>query len=115
LNEPLSKGKPLGHTWLRELKVKHIRIYYLINIPKEKVLLICISTKKNQQTKINSIKNKLTELKDKLHEPKVTYMVQRHVKEMKKEIRALENEQKDLIETIVNRLKKMDLEHHNAQ
>lgn len=53
---PYNLGKPLGYKWLRELKNKKFRIYYVIYESNIIILLVGLSTKKDQQEKINIIK-----------------------------------------------------------
>lgn len=60
-NNPYNQGKPLGYRFVRELKFKKFRIYYLIYDKYLIVLLITVSNKKNQQETINLIKKNLSE------------------------------------------------------
>jgi mRNA-degrading endonuclease RelE of RelBE toxin-antitoxin system len=50
-------GKPLGYKFFREKKVKNYRIYYLVYAKYLVVFIVTISTKKDQQKAINTIKN----------------------------------------------------------
>ena len=50
-------GKPLGYKFFREKKVGGYWFYYLIYEEHVVVFVISISTKKNQQSAINKIKN----------------------------------------------------------
>ena len=49
-------GKPLGYRFFREKKVKNYRVYYLIYEDYLVVFVITLSTKKDQQKAIDSIK-----------------------------------------------------------
>ncbi len=49
-------GKPLGYKFFREKKIGNYRFYYLIYENEIVVFVIAISTKKDQQTAINTIK-----------------------------------------------------------
>ncbi len=50
-------GKPLGYSFFREKKVKNYRVYYLIYENYLVVFVITLSSKKEQQKAINTIKN----------------------------------------------------------
>ncbi len=56
LRENPFKGKPLGYKFFREKKVKNCRFYYLIFKEKVLVLIVSLSSKKNQQETIKNIK-----------------------------------------------------------
>ena len=43
------RGKPLGYKFFREKKVRNYRFYYLIFKEKVLVLIVSLSSKKNQQ------------------------------------------------------------------
>lgn len=61
---PYSLGDPLGYKWLRELKNKGYRVYYLIYDKEVVVLFVGVSDKKAQQTMITFIKANLELFKD---------------------------------------------------
>jgi len=50
-------GKPLTYNFFREKKIKNYRIYYLVYKQYLVVFVIAISSKKNQQKAINTIKH----------------------------------------------------------
>ncbi|MBS3157323.1 hypothetical protein J4442_04110 [Candidatus Woesearchaeota archaeon] len=50
-------GKPLGVRWFREKKLGKYRMYYLIYEDLMAVYIITLSTKKNQQKIINTIRH----------------------------------------------------------
>ena len=50
-------GKPLGYKFFREKKVKNYRIYYLVYEEYVVVFVVTLSSKKDQQEAINTIKN----------------------------------------------------------
>ena len=52
-------GKPLGVSFLREKKVEHKRVYYLIYDDLKAVLMVGISDKKAQEHMIQDIKEHL--------------------------------------------------------
>ncbi len=54
-------GKPLGYKFFREKKVKNYRFYYLIYDKYVVVFVVAISTKKDQQFAINTIKAMMPE------------------------------------------------------
>lgn len=56
-------GNPLGYTFLREKKLRGLRIYFLIYEEEGIVLFVDISDKKEQQVVINKIKKNLEEYK----------------------------------------------------
>jgi mRNA-degrading endonuclease RelE of RelBE toxin-antitoxin system len=57
LEENPFSGKPLGYKFFREKKVKNYRIYYLIYEDYLVVFIITLSSKKDQQRAIDSIKH----------------------------------------------------------
>ncbi len=59
LSENPFAGKPLGFMFLREKRLNGRRVYYLIYKDLIAVLMVAISDKKGQQTKINAIKTRL--------------------------------------------------------
>ncbi len=54
-------GKPLGHKFFREKKIKGRRIYYLVYEDIVIALLVGLSDKKDQQATINLIKSRIPE------------------------------------------------------
>ena len=50
-------GKPLGYKFFREKKVENYRFYYLVYEEYVVVFIIAMSTKKDQQATINTIKS----------------------------------------------------------
>lgn len=56
LEENPFSGKPLGYKFFREKKIGNYRFYYLIYEDQIVVFVIAISTKKDQQATINTIK-----------------------------------------------------------
>ncbi|MFW6231258.1 MAG: type II toxin-antitoxin system RelE family toxin [Nanoarchaeota archaeon] len=61
---PFALGKPLkGKRWLRELKNKKFRVYYMIIEEDVLVLLISVSDKKHQQKVIDAIIDYINETK----------------------------------------------------
>ena len=56
LEENPYSGKPLGHPFFREKKIKNYRVYYLVYDELVVVFIISISTKKDQQETIDKIK-----------------------------------------------------------
>lgn len=68
LNENPFRGKPLGYNFFREKKVKNYRFYYLIFKEKVVVLVISLSSKKNQQAIIDKIKNLIPFYKKRIEE-----------------------------------------------
>jgi len=52
-------GDPLGTPFFREKKIDGKRIYFIINDTYEGIFMLCISTKKDQQTAIKEIKKQL--------------------------------------------------------
>lgn len=59
-------GKPLGYKFFREKKVKNYRFYYLIYEEHVVVFIIAISTKKDQQATINTIKSLIPYYKEEI-------------------------------------------------
>ena len=59
-------GDPLGVTWFREKKYKNYRIYFLIYENISSVFMVGISSKKDQQKVINTIRLMLEFLKDEI-------------------------------------------------
>ena len=59
LSENPFAGKPLGFIFFREKRLDGKRVYYLIYRDLIAVLMVAISDKKDQQTKINIIKTRL--------------------------------------------------------
>ncbi len=57
---PYSIGKPLGYKYIRELKNKGHRTYYIIYDKQVIILLVGVSNKKTQQEMISFIKNNLS-------------------------------------------------------
>ena len=57
-------SKPLGRKYLREKKVKNHRIYFLIYDDSLVVVVVNISTKKDQQKTIDKIKSSLHSYKE---------------------------------------------------
>jgi mRNA-degrading endonuclease RelE of RelBE toxin-antitoxin system len=49
-------GNPLGTRWFRESRFENYRIYYLIYEDLQAVYIVAISSKKDQQKTINTIK-----------------------------------------------------------
>ena len=49
-------GKPLGYKFFREKRVKNYRFYYLIYEEHVVVFVVALSTKKDQQKTINTVK-----------------------------------------------------------
>ena len=58
INNP-QLGKPLNYTYLREKRIKNIRIYYLVYEEFIVVMMVEISDKKLQQATIDKIKENL--------------------------------------------------------
>lgn len=56
-------GKPLGYSFFREKKIKNKRIYFLVYEDIVLILLVAVSSKKNQQKTINKIKELLFDYK----------------------------------------------------
>ena len=54
-------GKPLNYPFLRESRIKERRVYYLVYDDLRLVLLVAVSGKKDQQSTIDHIKEKLRE------------------------------------------------------
>ena len=57
-------GKPLGDKYLRELKLKKFRIYFIIFEKKIIVFLVAISDKKDQKKIIQLVKDMYPELEN---------------------------------------------------
>ena len=57
------QGDPLGYPFLREKRIREKRIYYLIYEDLKLVLLVAVSSKKDQQTTIDHLKNGLDEFR----------------------------------------------------
>jgi mRNA-degrading endonuclease RelE of RelBE toxin-antitoxin system len=53
---PFGIGKPLGNKWIRELKHKKFRVYYVIYEKELFILVVGSSDKKDQSHMINYIK-----------------------------------------------------------
>ena len=49
-------GNPLGTRWFRESRFENYRIYYLIYEDLQAIYIIAISSKKDQQKTINTIR-----------------------------------------------------------
>ncbi|MCK5632443.1 hypothetical protein KAH94_01725 [bacterium] len=49
-------GKPLGAKWFREKKFENYRLYFLVFEEKKSVYVVNLSSKKDQQRIINSIR-----------------------------------------------------------
>lgn len=49
-------GNPLGTKWLRESRFENYRIYYLVYENLQAIYLVAISSKKDQQKTINTIR-----------------------------------------------------------
>ena len=49
-------GKPIDFPWFREKKFKNYRVYFIIYEKEKSVVFVAISTKKDQQRVINSIR-----------------------------------------------------------
>lgn len=62
-DRPFKIGKPLGVSFLRELKVDRYRLYYLIYEAEVIILLVTVSTKKFQQKTIDAIKENLQDFR----------------------------------------------------
>jgi mRNA-degrading endonuclease RelE of RelBE toxin-antitoxin system len=62
--DPYSLGKPLGRSWCRELKQEGFRLYYTIYDEEVVVLLVDVSSKKDQQVRIERIREELDVLYD---------------------------------------------------
>jgi len=58
------QGKPLGSKYLREKRVKGRRIYYIVYEEFKIVLLVGVSSKKDQSSEIDKIKRELQNLYD---------------------------------------------------
>ncbi len=56
--QPL-QGKPLGHRYLREKRLKNYRLYYLVYPELGAVLVMRITTKKAQQTTIDGLRQEM--------------------------------------------------------
>lgn len=57
-------GKPLNYPFLRETRIKEKRVYYLVYEDLKLVLLVAMSSKKDQQKTIDHIKEQLDEYSD---------------------------------------------------
>jgi len=66
---PFGKGKPLGTKFLRELKIKGFRVYYLIYKNKLIVILVSASNKKNQKEVIKKLKEDRELIKEFIKNP----------------------------------------------
>lgn len=53
------QGDPCGYPFLREKRIREKRVYFLIYDDLELVLIVATSGKKDQQTTINHLKDKL--------------------------------------------------------
>ena len=62
------RGKPLGYKFFREKKVRNYRFYYLIFREKVVVLVVSLSSKKDQQNIINKIKKLIPFYKKRIDE-----------------------------------------------
>ena len=58
---PLQVGKPLGFKWFREKKFNGNRLYYLVYEEWQAVLLVGMSTKKDQSNTISKIRSMIPE------------------------------------------------------
>lgn len=56
LMENLEYGSPLGTRWFRESRFENYRIYYLIYEDLQAAYMVAISSKKDQQKTINTIR-----------------------------------------------------------
>ncbi|MBS3099750.1 type II toxin-antitoxin system RelE/ParE family toxin [Candidatus Pacearchaeota archaeon] len=56
LTENLEYGNPLGTKWFQESRFENYRIYYLIYEDLQAVYMVAISSKKDQQKTINTIR-----------------------------------------------------------
>lgn len=56
-------GKPLAYPFIREIRVREKRVYYLVYDELHLVLLVAVSGKKDQQDTINHIKENLAEFR----------------------------------------------------
>ncbi len=61
-------GKPLGCRWFREKKADNHRMYYLIYEDLKAVYIITLSSKKDQQKIINTIKHFINEYRKEIEE-----------------------------------------------
>jgi len=59
-------GRPLGYKFFREKKIANYRFYYLIYEEHVVVFVIALSTKKNQQTVIDSVRKLIPFYKDEI-------------------------------------------------
>ena len=59
-------GKPLGLRFIREKKVRFLRIYFIIDEQQKRVLIAEISGKKDQQRVIDKIKKNFEQYKQKM-------------------------------------------------
>ncbi|MAH07860.1 hypothetical protein CMI38_06450 [Candidatus Pacearchaeota archaeon] len=66
LEENPYAGKPLSYKFLREKKVDNYRFYYLVYEKYVIVLIVGLSKKKDQQEKIDKIKNLLNEYEEEI-------------------------------------------------
>ena len=60
---PHKVGDPLSYSFLREKKISGKRLYYLVYVDLNIVLIVDISNKKQQKETIHKIKNLLSEYK----------------------------------------------------
>lgn len=66
LTESPYVGKPIGVRWFREKKLGKYRVYYLIYEDLRAVYLITLSSKKDQQKVINTIKQFLYKYREEI-------------------------------------------------
>jgi len=59
-------GKPLGVAWFREKKLERYRMYYLIYEDLKAVYIITLSSKKDQQKIINTIRHFLDKYREEI-------------------------------------------------
>jgi len=61
-------GNPLGARWFRESRFENYRIYYLVYEDLQAIYIVAISSKKDQQKTINTIKLFLDFFKDEMEQ-----------------------------------------------
>ena len=61
-------GTPLGTRWFRESRFENYRIYYLVYEDLQAIYIVAISSKKDQQKTINTIKLFLDFFKDEMEQ-----------------------------------------------
>ncbi len=66
LSENPYTGKPIDVEWFREKKLKNYRVYFIIYEDLKSVYVVALSTKKDQQKIINTIKLLLDVFKEEI-------------------------------------------------